>query len=46
VGKISSPVQSQLQVELDSAMFDLLNGFIMADLPADNQPTETGGDMF
>jgi hypothetical protein len=33
-------VQSQLQVESDSAMVDVLNGFILAELQPDNQPVE------
>jgi hypothetical protein len=33
-------VQSQLQVELDVAMVDVLNWFIMADFQPDNQPAE------
>jgi hypothetical protein len=33
-------VQSQLQVELDSVMLDVLSGFIVADFQPDSQPAE------
>jgi hypothetical protein len=37
-GKTSSPVQSQLNVELDSAMIDVLRWFMVADFQPDSQP--------
>jgi hypothetical protein len=44
-GKISSPAQSQLQVEAASAMVDVLSCFIVADFQPDNQPAEKIGDI-